>query len=809
MSFQTRDTRGIYVIKWISLVIGVAALLAVLVAVGLYFWVRASVPLLDGAASLAKLSKPVTVSRDDNGAVSINAESAIDAIRALGFVHAQERFFEMDLARRSAAGELSALLGKATVPMDTQKRPHRFRARAVAEMAAASETERAWFSAYTEGVNAGLAALSARPWQYLVLRAEPAPWRAEDSLLVLAEMYTMLQQGGFESRFNDIRLRKLLGDKVFEWMRPQGGPWDAPLDGVALTATAMPTPADIDTRKTPAPPTQSARADFEHAIDVEQYIGSNNWAVDGTRTADGRAILANDMHLGLTAPGIWFRAQLAFKHRDEDLRVVGVTLPGMPQVVVGSNGHVAWGFTNNYGQFFDWVALPKKGEPLLAINTVTEVIEVKGSEPISLPVRETPAGPILKSDRTGGNDSDYALSWVAHRPGALMNRVQAIMFATDLDTAIGIAQNTPMPHQNMLITDRSGKIAWTVAGRIPNRQSWRTQRGTPTDPAALPRGWLEPAKYPLIKSPVDGQLWTANSRQLGGAGAEIIGDGGFDLGARATQIRDRLRETKQHTEATLYAIQLDRESRFLKPWAALATTRASAATTAPDAQAGITALGEELKRWNGSADVDQVGHRIARAFRERVLSELWRAWLTSKGAKLSASDAPEKSDAALSHDARFEYAAWQAIQAEAPHLLPPTFSSWAKFLDAQLVWVHDDLVKQHGTLQAATWGARNTSRIKHPFSRAMPFLSPYLDMPPRPLAGDNHLPRVANPSFGASQRLVVSPGKEEQAILTVAGGQSGHPLSPFYGAGHKQWLEGAPQPLLAGATRHKLTLSAQ
>jgi penicillin amidase len=161
----------------------------------------------------------------------------------------------------------------------------------------------------------------------------------------------------------------------------------------------------------------------------------------------------------------------------------------------------------------------------------------------------------------------------------------------------------------------------------------------------------------------------------------------------------------------------------------------------------------------------------------------------------------------LNHDARFEYAAWQAIEAEAPHLLPKGYLSWPHFLDAQLVWVHDELVKQHGSLENAKWGKRNMSRIKHPFSRAVPFLSPYLDMPSRPLAGDNHMPRVAAPGFSASQRLVVSPGKEEQGILTVAGGQSGHPLSPFYGAGHQQWLDGAPQPLLAGQTKHTLTLA--
>jgi penicillin amidase len=804
MSFQSRDTKAIRWLKLLLAGVGVIALLIAMAAIALFFVVRASVPILDGDKPLANLEKAVTITRDANGMVSITADTSRDAIRALGYVHGQERFFEMDLARRSAAGELSALLGGATIPMDKQKRAHRLRARAAAEFAAAQPEERAWYTAYTAGVNAGVAALAAKPWQYLVLRADPAPWREEDSLLVVAEMYTMLQADGVESRFADIRLRRLLGDKLFDWLRPQGGPWDATLDGITPTMPAMPTADDIDLRKasTATPLVSASMQRQSPAPDsdrAEIYLGSNNWAVSGMRTADGRAILADDMHLGLSAPGIWFRAQMTFNQNGKPLRVVGMTLPGVPQVTAGSNGHIAWGYTNNYGQFFDWVVLPKNGASPLTTRATTEMILVKGAESVALEVKETDVGPILKSDA----ENQYALSWVLYRSGAMLNGVSGFMFATDLDTAIRFAHNTPMPHQNILIADNVGNIAWTVAGRIPARPQWRVSRGTPTPVDQLPTGWLDPVKYPVIKNPADGLLWTANSKQLGGAGSEIIGDGGFDLGARAMQIRDRLRETPKHTEQTLYAIQLDRESRFLKRWAALAVARGAAPSTPPP----LAALVTKLKTWNGAADIDEVGHRVARAFRERVQSELWRAWLASKNANTATIDSPEKSDAALNHDARFEYAAWQAIEAEAPHLLPKGYLSWPHFLDAQLVWVHDELVKQHGSLENATWGNRNMSRIKHPFSRAMPFLSPYLDMPSRPLAGDNHMPRVAAPGFSASQRLVVSPGKEEQGILTVAGGQSGHPLSPFYGAGHQQWLDGAPQPLLAGQTKHTLTLA--
>ena len=193
----------------ISAKILVAALILV-VAVVVAGWcaVRASLPKLDGDIKLGSLSAPVALTRDADGTVAITAQNAFDAMRALGYVHAQERFFEMDLARRAAAGELSALFGAATLSIDKEKRQHRMRARMEAQYRAASAEERTWIAAYTDGVNSGLNAFPIRPWQYLLLRSTPEAWREVDSLLVLAEMYFMLQGNPIEKRFSEIQLRK-------------------------------------------------------------------------------------------------------------------------------------------------------------------------------------------------------------------------------------------------------------------------------------------------------------------------------------------------------------------------------------------------------------------------------------------------------------------------------------------------------------------------------------------------------------------------------------------------------------------------
>ncbi|MBL8521388.1 MAG: penicillin acylase family protein [Betaproteobacteria bacterium] len=780
----------------------VAALLTLIVvaALGLYFVLRASLPPLDGDLKLAGLKGPVTLTRDARGIVGIEAMDDLDAVRALGYVHAQERFFEMDMARRSAAGELSEILGSATLGMDKDKRRHRMRARLTDLWAKAAPAEKSLVGTYAEGVNAGLQSLGTRPWQYQVLRTTPQPWREIDTLLVGAEMTFMLQGRGIDDRLAEIGLRNMAGDALFAWLKPGGGEWDAALDGSAVANAPLPTARDLDTRAQPEKKTDTAARGI---ADVETAPGSNNWAAGRAATADGRAILADDMHLGIGVPAIWLRTQITVTAPDgAKRRLAGVTLPGVQSLVVGSNGDVAWGFTNSYGQWFDVVAHPREPAPTGLVK-VTETIQVKGAQAVDIEVREAPWGPVLASDKA----HDYSVWWTLYREGSINTVSHDLRLARDVDEAVAIAQRSGIPHQNFVVADRAGNIAWTIMGRIPAKGDAPrpTSRGRAVTPDQLPDGWLAPAKYPLIMNPSNGRLWTANSRQTGGAHGALIGDGGFDLGARAMQIRDRMTEKPVLNEKDLYGIQLDAESRFMKRWVTLAL-RVSGAQSDDKSKA----LARELAKWNGRADTDQVGYRIARQFRAVVMERLWEAWVAAarRGAPAAATEVQSAARAIkLSHDGRFEYPVWQAISAQAPHLLPLPYKTWDAFLAAQLIDTHDELVKLAGSLEKATWGERNRARFKHPFSRAMPFLGRWLDMPATPQAGDNHLPRVAAPGFGASQRMVVAPGREEEGIFTMPGGQSGHPLSPYFGAGNQEFHEGAAAPLLAGPPQHTLRLA--
>jgi penicillin amidase len=275
----------------------------------------------------------------------------------------------------------------------------------------------------------------------------------------------------------------------------------------------------------------------------------------------------------------------------------------------------------------------------------------------------------------------------------------------------------------------------------------------------------------------------------------MLGDGGFDLGARAQQVRDRLAALQGPDEAALAAIQLDDEARLLRPWA----QRIARAVAGDPARAEVARL---VAGWNGRADAGQAAYRLVRSVRRRTLDVLWRAWTRPSLGAMQDDDRRR-----IEWHGMFEYPVDQALDARAGNLLPRPYAGWDDFLRAQVDAVVAEMTRGgRRPLAEATWGEANPSRLRHLMSRAVPGLGAWLDMPSRPQSGDANLPHVAAPSFGQSERLVVAPGHEDRATLVIAGGQGGHPMSPFYGAGHDDWAAARPEPLLAGAPAHTLRM---
>ena len=783
------------------------ALLALLVALagGVWLMLRASLPALDGRLVAPGLQAPATLERDALGTATVRAGSRIDAAYALGFVHAQERYFEMDLMRRTAAGELAELVGAAALDLDKQHRPLRFRARAEQTLAGLSADDRAELAAYTAGVNAGRTALAGRPWEYWLLGAPPAPWREVDSLLVVDAMFLDLNDATNARELGFARVRAALGDKVYRFLAVAGGPWDAPLTGPPMPEPSLPGADELDLRtldpkwlRVPAAPAGAPAA-----------AGSNGFAVHGSLTATHAALIAGDMHLTLRVPNLWFRARLVYpnpRRAGETVDLIGVTLPGVPALVVGSNRRIAWTFTNSYGDWLDWVRVNldpddagryRTADGWRAVQQSEEVIKVHNAAEQRITVRDTVWGPILASDADG---TPLALAWTALVPGGVDLELRHLDTAESVDEALDIANRCGLPPQNFVVGDRAGNIGWTIAGRIPQRVGGYDPR-LPSDwsaPATGWNGWLPAAAYPRLPNPPNLRLWTANSRTLDweSPAYPLLGDGGYDFGARARQIRDDLMAHQRFTPDDMLAIQLDDRARLLTRW----HERLDAVL----ARAGDAAPFGEMKKytadWNGRADPASVGYRLTREFRKEVTDTVLDGFAAAVRAKTG------DADFRLPRLSQAETLIETLLARQPPHLLPPGYADWNELLRRCAERAGSRLAALPGGLARRTWGEANATHIVHPLSRSLPGLRWLLDMPRRELPGDANLPRVQAPDFGASERFAVEPGHEEYGYFHMPAGQSDHPLSPFHGAGDADWAAGKATPVLPGATKYTLTL---
>lgn len=784
--------------------LGLSGLLVLVAGVALaaLLALRASLPQLAGQRVLPALAAPVQVTRDALGVPTLTGSSRLDVARATGFVHAQDRFFQMDLLRRAAAGELAELFGGAALEHDRQVRVHGLRAVARRAVAALSDAHRALLGAYVEGVNAGLDALTLPPPEYLLLRSTPRPWRAEDTVLAVHAMFLRLSDPLAMDELRKGLLYECLPAPVADFLAAHDPQWAAPVDGGALEAAPLPSAGVYDLRAL-------GELDFDPGRSVVQTLAldtdlpggaSNAWVVAGARTAHGHALVANDMHLALQLPNIWYRMRLVVTGTTAPIDVSGVSLPGTPAVVAGSNGRVAWGFTNAYGDFSDRIRLRLDPDDPARYLTADgsrplrmreERIAVRGGEEVVMPVRETIWGPLIDDPL----QRPTALRWIGHAPEAVNLHLLDFERAKDVDELLDLAPRAGIPPQNLTAGDGDGRIGWTIAGRLPRRLSHDPAR--PGAAAGGWAGWLAGAAYPRIVDPPEGLIWTANHPVVTGPALARIGDGGYWHGARARQIRDRLRALDAAGEADMLRIQLDDRALLLARWKALLLELLDRPGLVDHPRAAefraVVAAGD------GRASAAAADYRLVWAFRKRVRDVVF-----------SAITAPCRT---LIPGYRFEGfrqdegPLWRLLRERPAHLLHPRFARWEALLGHVLEQTIAHFASGfEGPFAARTWGEHNVLHLRHPLARAVPALAPLLDLAPTPVSGARHVPRVLVGNDGASERFAVAPGREQRGYLHMPGGQSGHPLSAYYRAGHEAWLHGQPLPFLPGPAVHTLIL---
>lgn len=775
----------------------VAALLSfVLVALlGARWWFSAA---LDGEYALRGLSRSVIVESDALGTPVIRAESQHDALRALGYVTARDRLFQMDLLRRQAAGELAEIFGEELFELDAYQRHLGMQQAARAITARLPKEQRAALDAYVQGVNGYIANARTRPPEMVLLGYQPRPWRAEDSMLVVLGIFQVLNGSeGLE------RTRTLLQRKA-----------ESSLVQLAYDTPDPFTAYVVDTLASNTTPRQSDSSTFAgvvanlsatqqpallHERAGEARPGSNAWAVSGKRTRDGRAILANDMHLDLAVPNVWYRAELHYQKRS----LQGVVLPGVPVVLAGSNGHVAWGLTNLEGDVLDLIELEQ--DPAQADHYLTasgprrfveraESIAVSGQKPRSLRVRSTMWGPVTPRKLLG---RDVAVRWTALDPTAVDLGLLAMDRAQNVDDAVAVMNRAGMPPLNALLADAQGRIAWTITGKIPRRTGYDGASASSWASGARSwQGYLEPLELPRIIDPQVGFLVNANQPMPITAEASSLG---HDLGNgyRAYRITERLLATPKVDERALFDLQLDSRSELYDLYRdvallALEGKHELPATLVADLRAALTS-------WKGNAEVDSTGLALLVRFRRALMQQIMTGWFGSARATepehvldFADLDTPVRAALAAADDKAFAF-----HPGGRNALIRAALAQAAKELS---------VANDGRALREIRWGDVSRVEVEHPLG-AIPVLGSLLNMNQTPLAGCGACVRMAAGTLGASERLVVSPGHERDALFHMPGGESGNPFSPHYGDQQAAWVQGKALPLHAGPALHTLRLT--
>lgn len=761
-------------------------------AIGVAYVLRASLPDNAGRYRLPGLSAPAEATLDGKGIPRLSAQTREDAFQLLGFVTARDRLFQMDLMRRHAGGRLAEILGEELLESDRFHRVMGLETVAQAILARLPDNQRAVLAAYTAGVNQAMADLPVVPPEFLLLGYRPEPWRPEDSLLVVLGMHENLGWKGGMERTATV-LDAALSPIARNFLMPSMDRYThAVLYGDAAPYQPPAVPRDA---LAAALKKADGQGEVVRVADAGLAGGSNAWVVGPAKTRDGRAMLANDMHLALNVPNIWYRAELRYPGGE----LSGFTLPGVPLLIAGSNGQVAWGFTSIDGDHADLVALDidpadagryRTPAGFVRFGQRRETIRVRGGPEQALDVRTTVWGPVLPKPLLG---RPVAARWTALDPESTDLTFLELDRVTTLDEALALFNRAGSPPLNALAADTSGNIGWTYAGRIPKRfgldgavsQSWADGK----------RGWdgyVPPQEFPRVVNPKSGFIANANQRMVDGRYPYTLGSF-FENGYRAYRIGERLGPMANLTERDLLDVQLDSRTEFYRYYQTLALSLLK--SDEPAAQD----LKRQLERWDGRAETESVGFAILAEFRQLLLDRVIGAYLAA--------------GRAVDPDFRFEgYAAdeplRQILQEKPPELLPDgkRYADWDAFLRALLLESGRNVAQRHPHAQAegVAWGMANRVAIAHPFSAAFPILHEWLDMPAQPLPGCGHCVRWSGEGGGASERMVVAPGHEIEGIFEMPTGQSGHPLSAHYRDQQADWVEGKASPFLAGLPRQRM-----
>ena len=724
----------------------------------------------------------------------------------------------MEMNRRIGAGRLAEVLGSAALDTDRLLRVLGLHHRAKASLEHLRPASRHGIAAYVRGVNAWMETRTGPlPPEFLILGFEPEPWSAVDSALVPKIMSLDLAREWTRDRMR-MRLSKVLPpDRIVDFYTPYRA--DMPRGVVPAQAYAPPSSAQASGAAVENPLNSAAvetpgNGPFHMGtVDVDRnvsralpafalpggHLGSNNWAVDGTRTESGKPLLANDPHLGLTAPSVWYLAHLSWPGVD----VVGATLPGMPGVVLGHNGRVAWGFTNTGPDVQDLFV--ESVDPLdesrylapdgwRAFEVRRERIRVKDGEDVVLEVRESRHGPVLGDMERKPGDRDrpdqvLALAWTALREDDLtLQAALGLPHARDWERFVANARDFHSPQQNITYADVDGNIGFLAPGLIPIRRGHRHER-----PGTMPRpgweashdwqGFVPFEELPRVYNPPGGAIVTANH--------QIVPDGyphhlTFEWagGYRAQRIMEKLAEREHHDVASFRMLQQDRTSLFAR---ALLPRLRSVAVPAAAGEIAVRARAL-LDGWDGSMDPD------------RPEPLVFHAWIWEFARLVSADELGPRQRDAWGRKGPFVQRVLEERGVWCDDGDTVAVETCDEMLGRALDIATDRIARDHGDdPEAWRWGDEHVAIAEHRPFGATP-LAPLFNLSGpapgsiyavnafsfSPLEDDRPFAATDGPGF----RAIYDLADLARSLFVQSTGQSGNVLSPWYRSFEKGWRDG-------------------
>ncbi len=798
-----------------SVVAGLFLLAGIALMVGWWIMHR-SLPILDGSVDVSGLKDAVIIDRDHWGRPWIRAKSLDDLVTAQGYAMAQDRLWQMDLLRRAAAGDLGEIFGEVALGFDQENRTLGMRQAAERAAANSSAEIRELLDSYARGVNQYINQHRSRlPMEFTVLRYQPRPWTPTDTYLISLYMYKTLTSR-WKEKLNRQWVVQKVGPERARQMFSSFSPLDHFIVGAPAKSLAEPlaesthlAPPDFfhltgdeigvspGREPTEVPPFIAQEWGFARTVLAQfeeqssQIVGSNNFVVSGAHTASGKPLLANDTHLQLSVPALWYITHLTAP----GWNVAGFALPGAPLVIIGHNDRIAWGFTNSNAEVQDLYV--ERFDPSnssqyrangkwLTATARTEILHVRGKNDVAIEVLSTRHGPIVYRDSNSPSAVGYALRWTALEPGGLDFGFPLLGQAKNWDEFIAATQRIAGPGQNTIYADVEGNIGFTIPAHIPIRANGDGALPVPGDSDQYEwTGYIPFVELPRALNPPDGIIATANAQTVGTGYKYILTDrqaGPY----RTERIYQLLAGRTGLLPADCNAIQndiLSLPNKFLA--SQLITAASKAHPKDPRAQQLIAAL----NNWGARATPDSVETSLVEYTRHALFHNLLAPYLDNDISRKYElwepvsvyNDVWWRDKVFLENILRERPASW----------LPGGFSSYDELLLVSADQAVADLEKHTGRSDPATW---NWGRL-HPLDMAHPLgrsgaLHWLLSIGPYEQSGTLDSVRAMGVGHGPAMRFVADLSNFDSSLMEIPTGESAQYSSPYYRDQFPQWFAG-------------------